>query len=137
MPNFKDVERKAAEAAARLGVPRPMRRGAVGERFMKCGKAQCVCHSDPGARHGPYYTLTRGVGGMTQSKYLTAEQAATARRQVAAGQEFRGQVDTFWEACEQWADADLDAAGTIAPHAVKRGASKRPSPTKSSEKSNR
>jgi hypothetical protein len=38
--------------------PRPMRRGILSERIMRCGIA-----SDPGARHGAYYGLTRRAWG--------------------------------------------------------------------------
>ena len=46
-------------AAAAVAHPRLMRRGSVGERFMKCGKPSCACHTDKKARHGPYFVLTR------------------------------------------------------------------------------
>ena len=133
-----EMERKAQEVATSLAIPRPMRRGVVGERLMKCGKPDCACHRDPAARHGPYYSLTRGVGGTTRSKYLTAEQAAAAKRQITAGQEFRAQVDAFWEVCEQWADAELEQAQVASTEeATKKKASKRPSTLKSSARSKR
>ncbi len=44
-----------------LGVPpKPMRRGALSERYVKCSKKGCACAESPDARHGPYYSLTRG-----------------------------------------------------------------------------
>jgi Family of unknown function (DUF6788) len=112
-----------------------MRRGSVSERFVKCSKKGCACATEPEARHGPYYSLTRAVSGQTQSRLLKAEQVDIAREQIAAGQEFREAVERYWEACEHWADQALleeeRASDTEAP----KGGSKRRSRSKSSGKS--
>jgi hypothetical protein len=111
-----------------------MRRGSLSERTMKCSKPGCACARDPKARHGPYYSLTHAVGGKTHSRFLTAEQAEVARRQIVAGKAFRGRVDAWWDACEQWADdqlADLPASSGEA----KKGGSQRISTTTSPRKS--
>jgi hypothetical protein len=127
-----------AEAAARLAKPKPMRRGSVSQRFMKCGQAGCRCHGDAKARHGPYFSVTRVVGGQTRSRYLTAEQAELAKRQVEAGQEFRKECDRYWQACERWADAQLDAAlAASEAEAAQKGGSKKPSTQKLSRRSKR
>ena len=120
---------------AQLSEPKPMRRGSVSERRMKCGQKGCRCQQDPQARHGPYYSLTRGEGGKTRSRYLSPQQAEVARRQVEAGQEFRKQVEAYWQACERWADAQLDAEAAAGEQAAKKGASKRPSKRRSSLRS--
>jgi hypothetical protein len=105
---------------------------------MKCGQSGCRCQQDPQARHGPYFSLTRVEGGKTRSRYLDATQATVARRQVEAGQRFRKHVEAYWQACEQWADAELDAPEAAADaEAAKKGASKKPSPRKSSPRSKR
>jgi len=96
------------QLAAELADPQPMRRGSLSERTIKCSKPNCACAQDPKARHGPYYSLTQAVGGKTRSRFLTVEQAEVVRQQIDAGREFRGQVDAFWEACEQWADTQLE-----------------------------
>lgn len=123
--------------ARELAEPRPMRRGSVSERFMKCGQKECRCQHDPQARHGPYFSLTRAEGGKTRSRYLTAEQAALARQQVGAGQEFRKQVETYWQACEQWGDTQLEPSEAASQEAAKKGASKRRSKSRSSPRSRR
>ena len=92
------------QLAAELADPKPMRRGSLSERTIKCSKPNCACARDPKARHGPYYSLTQAVEGKTRSRFLTAAQAQVVRQQIAAGREFRGHVDALWEACEQWAD---------------------------------
>ena len=112
-----------------------MRRGSVGERTIRCGKAGCACAGDPKARHGPYHSLTQAVGGKTHSRFLTAEQAAIARQQVAAGRQFRAQIDDCWEACEEWADSQLSPAAPSGD--AKKGGSRRSSKATSSGKSKR
>jgi hypothetical protein len=104
---------------------------------MKCGRKECRCQEDPKARHGPYYSLTRAKGGKTRSRYLTAEQAELAREQVEAGQEFRKQVEGYWQACEQWADAQLEDSEAASQEAAKKRASKRRSKRRSSARSKR
>ena len=104
------VPETVSKAAEKLTQPAPMRRGSLGQRFLKCGKPNCRCATSEDARHGPYFNLTRTVGGRTQSRRLSADQAERAHRQVAAGREFRQQVEAYWEACEQWADTELEDA---------------------------
>jgi hypothetical protein len=65
---------------------------------------------------------------------VAAEQEAILRRQVEAGQQFRKEVEAYWEACEQWADSALDA---VSQEAAKKGAFKKPSRPKSGPKSRR
>jgi hypothetical protein len=111
-----------------------MRRGSLSERTIRCSKPGCACAQDPEARHGPYYSLTRTVGGKTHSRFLTPEQADLVRQQIDAGRQFRGRADALWDAGEQWADrqaADLAASSGEA----KKGGSKQISRMKSSRKS--
>ena len=123
------------ELAAVLSQPKPMRRGSVSERTMKCGKAGCPCQQDPKARHGPYYSLTRPMAGKTHSRYLSPEQAELARRQIEQGHTFLEQVEQYREACEQWADAQLEGSQAAAPEAAEKKGAKRSFKTKSSRKS--
>lgn len=126
----------AQQLAARLAQPQPMRRGSLSERFVRCGKPGCRCATDPAARHGPYFSLTRALQGQTHSRFLTPQQAQIVGRQIAAGHAFRRHVDAYWKICEQWAEEELEGSSTAAAEAVKKGgfrpASKRKSPNKSS-----
>lgn len=131
MPDDREAPAHVVEALAALASPRPMRRGSVSVRRMRCNRAGCACASDPERRHGPYVSLTRGVAGSTRSRLLTGEQADLARAQVAAGRRFREQVEVYWRACERWADAELGAEG------AQRGGSGRPSTRSSSRRSRR
>jgi hypothetical protein len=115
-----------------------MRRGSLSERYMKCSKPGCACAEDPDARHGPYFSLTRGVQGSTRSRLVSAEQAQLVHSQIEAGQEFRKHVEEYWQACERWADAQLDTPeAAFSQEAAKKGGSKRPSRRRSSPRSKR
>jgi len=120
MTNYAAVPPQVAELSAALFQPRPMRRGTVNERRMKCGQANCACQRDPKARHGPYFMLTQAAGGKTRSRYVSFDQVPMVRRQIEAGREFRQQVEAYWEACEHWADAELEQ-GQVAEAAEKKG----------------
>jgi uncharacterized protein DUF6788 len=124
------------ELAADLADVRPIRRGSLSERRIKCSKPGCACAKDLKARHGPYYSLTRAVGGKTHSRFLNPEQADLARQQIEAGREFRSRVDAYWEACETWADTQLEELAA-SPEEAKKGGSQPTSKTKSSRKSKR
>jgi hypothetical protein len=108
----------------RLAQLRPMRRGSLSERYMKCSKTGCACQRDEQARHGPYYSLTRNIGGQTQSRLIPADQVERIREQIAAGKQFRQQVEAVWAACEQWAEAET-AAPSTAREVEKRGSRRR------------
>jgi hypothetical protein len=55
------------------------------ERFLKCGKANCRCHSG-GPKHGPFFYLNRCFAkGRMQSLLLkSSDQVEQARRSVGA-----------------------------------------------------
>ena len=110
LPNPDSVPQDVLEAAQQLSPPRPMRRGSVSARYVKCGKKGCPCGEDPQARHGPYPSLTRAVAGQTRSRYLSPEEAQKATEQVEAAHEFRQRLEAYCQACERWADQELDAA---------------------------
>ena len=129
-----DVPPRVRQLVTELADAKPMRRGSLSERTMKCSKPGCACARDPKARHGPYYSLTHAVKGKTRSRFLTAQQANLARQQVDAGRQFRGRVDALWEACEQWADrqlADLAASSEEDKKGGSKPTSRTPSPRRS------
>jgi hypothetical protein len=132
-----DVPSSVRELAAVLSQPKPMRRGSVSERTMKCGKASCPCQEDPKARHGPYYSLTRPMAGKTHSRYLSPEQAELAQQQIEQGHTFVEQMEQYREACEQWADAQLEPSPAATKEAAEKGGFKTTFKTKSSRKSKR
>jgi hypothetical protein len=125
------------ELAAKLAEPKPMRRGSLSQRTIKCGKPGCPCAGDANARHGPYFSLTRAVEGKTHSRFLTPEQAAIVRQQIEAGHEFRTNVEAWWEACEAWADNQLGGVSTASDEGAEKRGFRRTSRTRSSRKSKR
>src|ERR1700675_2669032 len=124
-----DVPSHVRQLATELADARPMRRGSLSERTIKCGKPGCACAQDPKARHGPYYSLTHAVGGKTHSRFLTEKQADLVRQQIDSGRKFRGRVDALWEASEQWADSQLTDI-SASPGEAKKGGSRRISRTR-------
>jgi len=106
-PEVPPLVRETLNAVAEA---QPMRRGSLSERWVKCSRPGCSCSEKPEARHGPYYSLTRMSAGKTRSRLLTGEQAEVVRRQIDAAHRFRRRLEAYWEACERWADAQLDAA---------------------------
>jgi len=137
MPNRSDVPPAVGDLARTIAEPKPMRRGTLAKRFLKCNKPGCRCAESEDARHGPYHSIVRVVQGRTRSRHVPAGQVAEARRQVETGQQFRKHLEAYWQACEQWADARLDAAETSSPEAAKKGASKKPLTRKSRPRSKR
>lgn len=136
MADTHEVPTAVREALSALAEPQPMRRGSLSERQMKCNKPGCPCAERPEARHGPYFSLTRGVAGRTRSRLLSSAQAKLARTQVEAGQQFRKHVEAYWEACERWADTQLEAPEAASDlEAAKKRGSKKPSTRRSSPRS--
>ena len=61
-------------------------KGTVLKRMMKCGKARCVCASDPTKRHGPYFELTYKANGKTVNVKLSPQATPLYK---AAAQQYR------------------------------------------------
>jgi Family of unknown function (DUF6788) len=134
MAQTTDAPEIVQKLAVNLSQPKPMRRGSLSVRYLKCNKPGCACGNDPQARHGPYTSVVRTVGGRSQSRAVPVAQAELLRQQVEAGQQFRKHVEAYWEACEQWADAQLQGPQATSKQAAKRGGSKKRSTSKSSVK---
>ncbi|MEA4866653.1 MAG: DUF6788 family protein [Sphaerochaeta sp.] len=57
--------------------------GSLVSRYLKCGKANCACHKDPAARHGPYLYWSSKVGGKTVSKSVSGTDARLLQQWIA------------------------------------------------------
>ena len=66
----------AAELAS-LGLALP---GTLIERHVRCGRANCRCHADPPALHGPYWQWTRKVAGKTVTRLVPDNQLEDYRQ---------------------------------------------------------
>ena len=102
-----------------------MRRGSLTERTVKCSRPGCPCKDRPEARHGPYFSLTRSVAGTTQTRLIAEAQAATVRRQIETGRQFRDATELYWGACERLADAEIERLVAPAPDRREKGGSVR------------
>jgi hypothetical protein len=78
----------AALASIDLALP-----GSVEVRRTRCGKAQCRCHSDDGARHGPYIVWTRKVNARTVTKVLSEDELKDYRVWLDNSRRLRELVD--------------------------------------------
>src|SRR3990172_6572521 len=137
MPENHDTPISVQELARQMSAPKPMRRGTLSVQYLRCNKPGCACADRPAARHGPYYRVVRVVHGKTRSRHVPAAQAELLRAQVEVGRQFRKRVEAYWQACEQWADAQLDAPEAASQAAAKKGASTRRSKPRSSPRSTR
>ena len=61
----------------------PLMRGSIVERLRCCGRTNCACARDPGARHGGKF-LTVHLEGRTQAVHLRPEDEARVRRAITA-----------------------------------------------------
>jgi len=137
MTDAPEIPQPVRELTQQLATPRPMRRGSLSIRHMKCNKPGCRCATREEARHGPYASVVRVIAGQTRSRRVAPEQVDVVRRQIEAGQQFRRQVEAYWAACEGWADAQLVAPQAAEPSVAKKGASKAPSRARSKSRSKR
>jgi len=73
-------------------------RGSVVERHRRCGRANCACARDPGARHRGTF-LTVHLQGGTQAVHLRPDDQAAVRAAVAAYQRLWTLINAL-TACE-------------------------------------
>jgi hypothetical protein len=78
-PTTRQQARAAAIAAelASLGLALP---GTLIQRHVRCGRANCRCHADPPALHGPYWQWTRKAGGKTITRLVPDDQLDNYRQ---------------------------------------------------------
>ncbi len=76
----------------------PMMRGSVVELQRRCGKKNCACFTDPGARHTST-CLSVNISGKTQLLYLRPEDQERIRKATAAYKELWEMIDEL-TACE-------------------------------------
>jgi len=80
MPRPSAADRAArAKIAAQLGSVGFALPGTIIERRIRCGKTGCRCAGDPPQLHGPYFSWTRKVNGVTETRLLSAAQLARYR----------------------------------------------------------
>jgi len=72
MQAYQEKYRKITAQLSDIGFIWP---GHIQRRYLACGKPNCVCHTDPEAKHGPYAYWTSKETGKTVSRMLRPEEA--------------------------------------------------------------
>ena len=72
MQAYQEKYRKVTARLSEIGFVWP---GHIQRRYLTCGKPNCVCHTDPEAKHGPYAYWTSKETGKTVSRLLRPEEA--------------------------------------------------------------
>jgi len=92
-----------------FGPPRPLRRGSITLRWVRCGKPGCPCATDDDARHGPYPSLSMVVNGRKRTVHLHEEDSEIVSRQIEQYRKIRDSFDAWVEECEKVADQELES----------------------------
>ena len=129
------LERRWAEVRAALGAVGELRPGALVSRYRRCGKPTCHCAQPEDPGHGPYWSLTRVVGGKTVTKVIPAAAVDRTQRQIAEHRRFRDLVRELVEVGEHLCEARLPDAAPAG--AAEKGGSRRPSRRRPSARSRR
>jgi hypothetical protein len=79
------LRQRKAHLVRSFDLPTHLLHASLVERFMKCGKPNCHCHT-AGSKHGPFFYLNRCFAkGQMQSLLLkTPDQVEQARQSLAA-----------------------------------------------------
>jgi hypothetical protein len=88
------LRRRKAHLVRSFVLPPHLLHASLIERFMKCGKPNCHCHTAE-SRHGPFYYLNRCFAkGQMQSLLLkTPDQIEQARLSLTAYAQVQEQLD--------------------------------------------
>lgn len=85
-----ELEKQREEIVKKIVALGDMRSGSISIRFQKCGKRQCVCHSQGHPGHGPIYSYSNLVGGKTQIRnYKPGPELEKLRKEVENYQAFK------------------------------------------------
>lgn len=93
-----DRRRRRLRAQLRALSDQPLMRGSLVERLRRCGRSNCACARDPGARHRGTF-LTVHLQGRTHAVHLRADDQAAVRAAVAAYQRLWTLINAL-TACE-------------------------------------
>lgn len=56
--------------------------GTITYKYSPCGKASCMCSTNPEKWHGPYYIWTRKENGKTITRSLNKKQVAYCKKAI-------------------------------------------------------
>ena len=106
---LKQARERIARIRATLNAMDHLCSGTLQRRIMICGKPNCRCTHDPGARHGPYYQWAHMKGRKLVSRMVSPEQAALLRLAIANYRQARKLLRAWDKETERLIDAE--AAG--------------------------
>jgi hypothetical protein len=88
------LRQRKAHLLRSFHLPSHLLHASLVERFMKCGKPNCHCHS-AGAKHGPFFYLNRCFAkGQVQSLLLKSpDQVEQARQSLVAYAQVQERLD--------------------------------------------
>jgi hypothetical protein len=88
------LRQRKAHLVRSFDLPSHLLHASLVERFMKCGKPNCHCHT-AGIKHGPFFYLNRCFAkGQVQSLLLkTPNQVEQARQSLAAYAQVQERLD--------------------------------------------
>lgn len=88
------LRQRKAHLVRSFELPAHLLHASLVERFMKCGKPNCHCHT-AGSKHGPFFYLNRCFAkGQMQSLLLkTPDQVEQARQSLAAYTQVQERLD--------------------------------------------
>ena len=104
-----DCEKRHMELALQLKDIGFVWPGSLISRYLKCGKANCACHKDPAARHGPYLYWSSKVGGKTVSKSVSGTDAKVVQQWIAN----RIELDSIIEQMKEVSQDAFEAASLL------------------------
>ena len=80
-----------AEIMAAMTACMPAKRGSLHEQYFT---------GSQGKRNGPYYVLTRSVGGKTKSTRVRADQVGAVQAEIENGKRLEELMESIWEIAE-------------------------------------
>ena len=69
------LETQRAALQRQIGQLGDMRAGSISTTGGRCGNTRCHCHEEGDPGHGPFFRLTRKIGGKTVTEHSPLQQA--------------------------------------------------------------
>lgn len=88
------LRQRKAHLLRSFDLPTHLLHASLVERYMRCGKPNCRCHT-AGTKHGPFFYLTRcfAKGHMQSLLLKTPDQVQQARQSLAAYAQVQERLD--------------------------------------------
>jgi len=114
------MEMERSEIQRKISGLGDMRAGSISTTGGRCGNPGCHCRRDGDPGHGPFYRLTRKIGGKTVTEtFATPSALRKAQNEVAEFHRFRELSQTLLEVNEKICRA-RPVEDTLTPQEKKR-----------------